>query len=154
MSTYEAFRREFKGDLVAPGDPDYSEALARWSNNAIRKAKLVAFVKDSRDVSLAIKYATSIGLPIAIRGGGHSVAGSSSREDGFVIDLSKYLNGARVDPEKKLIFVGGGTTWATVDKSAIEHGLATVGGTVNHVCIFENVFRSNANLPDRRCRLV
>jgi FAD/FMN-containing dehydrogenase len=61
---------EFKGDLVRPDDPGYDDALKRWAANAARKASIVAFVKDEKDVSLAIKYARDSGLPIAIRGGG------------------------------------------------------------------------------------
>ncbi|KAF8648761.1 hypothetical protein AX14_008778, partial [Amanita brunnescens Koide BX004] len=59
-------------------------------------------------------------------------AGASSIENGLVIDLSRYLNGVSIDAEKKLAHVGGGAIWETVDKAAIEYGLATVGGTVNH----------------------
>ena len=51
-----------------------------------------------------------------------------------MIDLSRYLNGVKVDPDKKVAYVGGGALWETVDKTAIKHGLATVAGTVNHVC--------------------
>ncbi|KAF8333277.1 hypothetical protein F5887DRAFT_922104 [Amanita rubescens] len=122
----------FKGDLVRPGDPGYDDALKRWAANASRKASVVAFVKDEEDVALAIKYARDSGLPIAIRGGGHSAAGGSSIENGLVVDLSRYLNGVTIDAEKQLAHVGGGAIWETVDKAAIEHGLASVGGTVNH----------------------
>ena len=69
----------------------------------------------------------------AIRGGGHSAAGTSSAEGGLVIDLSRYLDNVRVDPENKLAYVQGGAIWKTVDEAAIKHGLAAVGGTVNHV---------------------
>ncbi|KAG6848905.1 hypothetical protein H0H93_012976 [Arthromyces matolae] len=100
--------------------------------NAQRKAKIVAFVKDAEDVRLAIQYAKDVGLPIAIRGGGHNPAGASSVEGGLVIDLSRYLNEAIVDAEKRIVKVGGGALWEAVDKEAIKHGLATVGGTVNH----------------------
>jgi hypothetical protein len=58
----------------------------------------------------------------------------ASSSDGLVIDLSRYLNGVKVDPDKKVAYVGGGALWETVDKTAIKHGLATVAGTVNHVC--------------------
>ncbi|KAF9569413.1 FAD-binding domain-containing protein [Agrocybe pediades] len=122
-----------KGDVVTPGNPTYKEAIARWAANAERKAKIVAFVKDDDDVVTSIKFARENSLPIAVRGGGHSAGAASSVEDGLVIDLSRYLNGATVDPEKKLVYVGGGALWEAVDKAAIKHGLATVGGTVNHV---------------------
>ena len=140
MSSTSILATEFKGDLVKPGDPGYDDALKRWAANAVRKASVVAFVKDERDVALAIKYARDTGLPIAIRGGGHSAAGASSIENGLVIDLSRYLNGVSIDAEKKLAHVGGGAIWETVDKAAIEYGLATVGGTVNHVSSIHNLY--------------
>lgn len=133
MSELESFRKAFKGDIVTPSDADYEKAITRWSTNARRKAKIVAFVKDAGDVSLAIKYTRANQLPLAIRGGGHSPSGASSAENGLVIDLSRYLNGVKVDAEKKLGYLEGGALWETVDKAAIEHGLASVAGTVNHV---------------------
>ena len=139
---------EFKGDLVRPGDPGYDDALKRWAANATRKASIVAFVKDEEDVALAIKYARDSGLPIAIRGGGHSAAGASSIENGLVIDLSRYLNGVTIAAEKQLAYIGGGALWETVDKAAIENGLASVGGTVNHVSSIRNLYRrSNLLTP-------
>ncbi|KAI0356536.1 FAD-binding domain-containing protein [Trametes cingulata] len=123
----------FKGDIVTPQDPGYDQAIARWAKNAARKAAIVTFPKDAEDVSKAITYAKQAGLTIAIKGGGHNPSGASSSEGGLVIDLSRYLNKVTVDPEKQLGYVGGGALWETVDKAAIQHGLATVGGTVNHL---------------------
>jgi len=85
------------------------------------------------DVALAIAYAKKDCLPIAIRGGGHNPAGASSTQ-GLVIDLSRHLYAVEINPENKLAYVGGGAIWKQVDKAAIQHGLATVAGTVNHVC--------------------
>lgn len=133
MADFESFRKEFKGDIVTPADAGYVEAIERWAHNAVRRAAIVAFVKDPQDVVTALKYARAAKLPLAIRGGGHSASGASSSEGGLVIDLSRYINGATVDAEKKLAYVGGGAVWKTVDLAAIKHGLATVGGTVNHV---------------------
>jgi FAD/FMN-containing dehydrogenase len=132
-SSLDAFRKALKGDVVTPTDPEYPKAIARWAINNERKAKVVAFVKDAEDVSLTIKYAKKEKLGIAIRGGGHSMNSASSVDGGIVIDLSRHVNTVRIDAEKKLAFVGGGAIWESVDKAAIEHGLATVGGTVNHV---------------------
>jgi hypothetical protein len=123
----------YTGDWITPDHPRYSEAIARWAANAQRRAKVVAFVKSAQDVATVLKYAKQHNYQIAIRGGGHSSSGASSAEDGIVIDLSRHLSGVRVDPVEKLGYVGGGAIWETVDKAAIEHGLATVGGTVNHV---------------------
>ena len=132
MSDLQSFKQSFKGDVVTPLDADYTDAIARWASNTQRNAQVVAFVKDAQDVALAIKYARQNNLPIAIKCGGHSPGGASSTE-GLVIDLSRHMNTVRVDPEQKLAYVGGGALWSQVDKAAIEHELATVAGTVNHV---------------------
>ncbi|KAF4610041.1 hypothetical protein D9613_010480 [Agrocybe pediades] len=121
-----------KGDVLTPDSAGYKQAIARWAANAERDASIVAFVKDSEDIVKCLKFAKEHGMPIAVRCGGHSAGGASSVDGGLVIDLSRYLNTASVDPVKKLAYIGGGALWETVDKAAIKHGLATVGGTVNH----------------------
>lgn len=133
MSSFEEFKRAFKGDIITPGHPEYERSLLRWAANASRRASVVAFVKDVDDISRAVKYASTVGLPIAIRGGGHNPAGSSSTEGGLVVDLSRYMNTCRVDAANKRAYIAGGAIWETVDKETIKYGLATVGGTVNHV---------------------
>jgi FAD/FMN-containing dehydrogenase len=132
MSDLTSFSKAFKGDIVTPSDSDYATSIARWATNANRNAKIVAFVKDSEDVSLAIKFVKANKLPLAIKGGGHSTAGGSSAESGLVIDLSRHVNKVKVDAENRLAYVGGGALWADFDKATIEHGLAGVAGTVNH----------------------
>lgn len=112
-----------------------------------RQAKIIAFVKNDQDVSLAVRYAQEASLPLAIRGGGHNPAGSSSSE-GIVIDLSRYMNECRIEAKDKLTYVGGGTLWKTVDEAAIKHGLATVGGTVNHVSVYNTSYIVNNAKPE------
>jgi FAD/FMN-containing dehydrogenase len=126
----------FTGDWITADHPGYSEAIARWAANAERRATAVAFVKSPQDVTIALNYAKQHKLLIAVRGGGHSTSGASSIEGGIVVDLSRHLSNVRVDPAEKLAYVGGGAIWETVDKTTIEHGLAAVGGTVNHVSSF------------------
>ncbi|KAI0632150.1 hypothetical protein C8Q77DRAFT_1074216 [Trametes polyzona] len=135
MTDFHTFKMTFKGDLVTLGDPEYLQAPARCTRSAASKAANVAFVKDAHDVAAAITYAKAAGLLIAIRGGGNHPGGAASGQSGLVIDLSRYLVGARIDPKMKLAYVGGGAVWETVNKAAIKHGLATVGGTANHVGI-------------------
>jgi FAD/FMN-containing dehydrogenase len=134
MSVLSEFKQSFKGDIVTPDDEGYTQAIARWSAIAERKARVVAFVKDNDDVTLALKYARTNNLHVAIRCGGHSASGASSAEDGLVIDLSRYFDYAVVDSERRTARVGGGSLWATVENEAIKHGLASVAGTINHVC--------------------
>lgn len=70
-------------------------------------------------------------LPFTVRGGGHSTSGAASIEKGLVIDLSN-MRAVTVNPEAKMIKAQGGALWSDVDTEAAKHGLATVGGTVNH----------------------
>jgi FAD/FMN-containing dehydrogenase len=134
MSGLSEFKQSFKGDIVTPDDGGYAQAIARWAANAERNARVVAFVKNNNDVALALKYARANSLQVAIRCGGHNISGASSVEDGLVVDLSRYFDYAAVDTEKRTARVGGGSLWATVEKEAAKHGLASVAGTINHVC--------------------
>ena len=131
--SFTSFKQSFKGDISTPTNADYAQAIGRWAVNAQANAEIVAFVKTPEDVALAIAYAKENRLPIAIRCGGHSTGGGSSTI-GLVIDLSRHLKTVKIDRENKLAYVGGGAVWEQVDKASIAHGLATVAGTVNHVC--------------------
>lgn len=120
-----------KDKVLTPADgKPYEDVLIRWADNSLRRAKYVVLPESAEDVSKAIRFATANNLEIAIRGGGHSTSGASSSED-LVIDLRR-LNKVVVDTSTQLLTVGGGAVWKTVDKEAAKHGLATVGGTVNH----------------------
>lgn len=84
-----------------------------------------------KDVKTALLWAQKHNADLSVKGGGHSVAGTSSSDGGMVIDLSN-MKDASVDPVAKTVTVQGGATWKEVDEAAAEHGLAAVGGTVNH----------------------
>ena len=86
------------------------------------------------DVSAAVTFARTWALDLAICGGGHATSGASSSDGGIVVDLSK-MRAVTVDPSAMTIKAQGGCLWVDVDKAAGEHGLATVGGTVNHTGI-------------------
>ncbi|KAJ3548836.1 hypothetical protein NMY22_g1109 [Coprinellus aureogranulatus] len=132
MAIQKSLLEGIKGDVVTPESPDYKAAIARWATNAERNARVVVYVKDAEDIAFTLRFAKESQLPVAVKGGGHNAAGASSVEDGVVIDLSRYLTQVRVDADKRLGYVGGGSVWKTVDAEAMKHGLATVGGTVNH----------------------
>ena len=86
---------------------------------------------DVADIQTALLWAQKHDVDLAIKGGGHSVAGTSSSQDGLVIDLSR-MKDVFVDPVAKTVTVQGGATWKEVDEAAAEHDLAAVGGSVNH----------------------
>ncbi|KAL6871971.1 FAD-binding domain-containing protein [Trichoderma novae-zelandiae] len=110
---------------------EYDKLIARWADNAIKHAGVVAVPVAYEEVSKLVKFASDNGIDLAVRGGGHSTGGTSSTEGGLSIDLSS-MRDVRIDTASKLIIAQGGAMWVDVDNAAIEKGLATVGGTVNH----------------------
>ena len=112
------------------GDPGYAEASRIWNGAHDCRPALVVRCTGAADVIAAVGFARSNDLPIAVRGGGHSIAGFSTIDDGIVIDLSR-MNDVRVDPIARRATVGGGAVWADVDHETQAHGLATTGGLVS-----------------------
>ncbi|KAE8360973.1 hypothetical protein BDV27DRAFT_148209 [Aspergillus caelatus] len=92
---------------------------------------VVVMPTETDDVRTALLWAQDHNIDLAVKGGGHSVAGTSSSDGGLVIDLSR-MNKVTADTEKKTLTVQGGAVWKDVDEAGAEHGLAAVGGTVNH----------------------
>lgn len=124
--------KETKADVLLPGDGQkYEDIIQRWSESCVKRASAVVAVRSTSDVSATLEQIRKHKLPFTVRGGGHSTSGAASIQDGIVIDLSK-MHGVTVDPQARTITADGGTIWEDVDNAAAEHGLATVGGTVNH----------------------
>lgn len=120
----------FRGAVITPDHPEY-DAARRVYNGAIdRRPVLVARCLGVSDVVAAVRYARANGLPIAIRGGGHSVAGHGTCDDGIVLDLSA-MRGVQVDPESRTAWVQGGATLSDVDHETQVHGLAVPTGQVS-----------------------
>jgi FAD/FMN-containing dehydrogenase len=130
-ATVQELRETVRGEIIAPGDGGYAEACRIW--NAAHDGHTPALVvraSGAADVMAAVGFARSNDLPIAVRGGGHSIAGFSTVDDGMVIDLSA-LTDVHVDPSTRCATVGGGAVWADVDHETQAHGLATTGGLVS-----------------------
>jgi FAD/FMN-containing dehydrogenase len=130
-ATLQELRDAVRGEIVTPADDGYMEAGRVW-NGAYdgRRPALVVRCTGAADVIAAVGFARSNDLTIAVRGGGHSIAGLSTVDDGIVIDLSP-MNRVRVDPVARRAIVGGGAVWADVDHETQAHGLATTGGLVS-----------------------
>lgn len=128
--TIAAMRASMKGDVLVPGDAAFEQARKIWNASADRTPALVARCVGSADVQCALATAVENGVPVAVRGGGHSVAGFSTCDDGVVIDLSK-MRAVTVDPETRVARAGPGVTVAEFDRATQEHGLATTLGIVS-----------------------
>ena len=132
VNRHEALREQIKSGIVlTPDDGDlYERSLLRWSHAAIRRAALVVQPTSALEVSISVKYATENDISLVVMGGGHSTSGASSSDGGMVIDLRR-INSVQVDPTGQSVTFGGGCKWKEVDEACSQHGLATVGGTVN-----------------------
>ena len=119
-----------RGGLFEPGDPEYVEACTLFNSMVGRRPRLVARCAAPDDVIASLAFARHHGLEIAVRAGGHSVTGRSLCDDGLVLDL-RCMRDVDVDPERRVARVGGGATWADVDRATQAHGLATTGGRVS-----------------------
>src|SRR5438094_5178142 len=93
-----------------------------------RRPELIARPLDVDDVVCAVRYAVDVDLPIAVRGGGHSVAGHCMGDGALVVDL-RLMRYATVDPDARTATCGGGALWEDLDPACLRHGLATPGGT-------------------------
>jgi FAD/FMN-containing dehydrogenase len=121
----------FRGRQIGADDADYDTARAVWNGAIDRRPRLIARCIGTADVVAAVRFARARDLEIAIRGGGHNVAGTAVCDDGIVIDLSA-MRGVRVDPAERKAWVQGGALWGDVDHETQAHGLATTGGIVSH----------------------
>jgi FAD/FMN-containing dehydrogenase len=121
----------FQGQPITAGHAEYDTARAVWNGAIDRRPRLIARCRGTADVVAAVRFARTHDLEIAVRGGGHNVAGTAVCDDGIVIDLSA-MRAVRVDPDRRTARVQGGALWADVDHAAQAHGLATTGGIVSH----------------------
>ena len=109
-STLAAFRNGVAGIVLTPGDDGYDTARSVWNGEIDRRPAVIAQCANADDVSSAIAFARRQGLEIAVRGGGHNVAGRAMCEGGLVIDLSQ-MKRADVAPEKQIVRAEPGLRW-------------------------------------------
>ncbi len=121
----------FVGNVVCPGQDGYDEARACWNGAVDRQPAAVAFATDPDDVAAAISGARAAGVPFTVRAGSHSVSGRSMGNGAICIDV-RGLNAVEVDPETRLVRVGGGALLSEMDAATQEHGLAVPGGQISH----------------------
>jgi len=121
--------RESLGDRITTAtDLAYDEVRTTFNATVQRRPAVIVRAGSEDDVVKAVVAAADLGLPIAIRGGGHSVAGHGMADGALVVDL-RELRDVNVDPATRLVRVGGGALWEDLDAAAWAHHLAVVGGT-------------------------
>jgi FAD/FMN-containing dehydrogenase len=120
----------FGGDLLRPGDPGYDEARRLHNGMIDKRPALIARCLTSSDVVAAVDLGRTAGLEIAVRGGGHGIAGRATTDSGLMIDLS-LMKGVRVDVRDRTVRAEPGLTWREVNDALALHGLATTGGVVS-----------------------
>jgi FAD/FMN-containing dehydrogenase len=130
----DALGDRFDGQLVRPSDPDYDQARRVWNGMIDKYPALIARCTGTADVVAAVNFARENKLLVAVRGGGHNVAGYATCDGGIVIDLSP-MNAVRVDPARCTARAQGGATWGQLDSATQAFGLATPGGEVSETGI-------------------
>jgi FAD binding domain/Berberine and berberine like len=124
-------RASFNGELVRPGDPAYDEHRSVWNGSIDRSPALIARCTGEADVAAAVGFARNSGVPVAVRGGGHSFPGHSTCDDGLVIDLSP-MKGIRVDPEAGTARAEAGVLLGELDAATQQHDRAVPAGFITH----------------------
>jgi FAD/FMN-containing dehydrogenase len=125
----DQLRADFRGEVVEPADPAYDELRGVFNGMFDRRPRVILRPAGAADVIRGIGLARMSGLPLAIRNGGHSVAGFSSVDAGIVIDL-RAMKGIRVDPARGTVRAQGGVNWGELDRETQAFGLAVTGGRV------------------------
>jgi FAD/FMN-containing dehydrogenase len=129
-TAFEDLRARVLGEVIEPGDPRYDHARAVWNAMIDRRPALIVRCRNTADVIEGVRFAREHNRPIAIRGGGHNVAGYAVGEGSVMLDLSA-MRAVRVDPSARRAWVQGGALWRDVDAETQAFGLAVPGGLIS-----------------------
>ncbi len=120
-------KSSFNGEILLPSDEAYESARKIWNAMIDKRPAIIARCATTSDVVRGVNFARENGLLLAVRGGGHNIAGNAVCDGGIMIDLSK-MKAARVDPAGRRVIIEGGATLADLDAATQAHGLATPTG--------------------------
>ncbi|MGH3994490.1 MAG: FAD-binding oxidoreductase, partial [Pseudonocardiaceae bacterium] len=129
-SALDELKETIRGRVLRPADPGYEEIRPAFNAMHQGRPAVVVACGGTADVVEAVDFARDRGLPVAVRGGGHSIAGLSTIEGGMLIDLGE-MNGVQVDPDRRLVHVQGGAVLGDVDRETQRFGLAAPSGVVS-----------------------
>jgi FAD/FMN-containing dehydrogenase len=134
MSSARASLQDLKailrGRVIEPGDPDYEDARKVWNGTIDKRPAAIVCAASVADVIATVRLVGAQKLPIAVRGGGHNVAGNATCDGGVVLDLS-LMRSVHVDPVRRTARVEGGAIWRDFDHETQAFGLAAPGGLVS-----------------------
>ena len=123
-------RAALGGRVLTADDDGYNEARRVWNGMIDKRPVVIVHAASGADVGPTIALARETGLPLAIRGGGHNVAGNGTVDDGILLDLGR-LNEVEVDPDARLVLVGAGATLGDIDRATEPFALAVPLGVVS-----------------------
>src|SRR5262250_3687466 len=129
-STAADLAASFGGQLLQPADAGYEEARKVHNGLVDRRPALIARCRGVGDIVDAVSLARKLNLEVAVRGGGHNVAGRATVDAGLMIDLAP-MKGVHVDPSSRSVRAQAGVTWAELNRETQLHGLAVTGGVVS-----------------------
>ncbi len=123
----EKLKEGFKGEVILPKDGAYDEARKIWNAMIDKRPAIIARCANTQDVVRAVNFARDHSLLLAVRGGGHNIAGNALCDDGIVVDLSA-MKSAKVDAARRRVVIEGGAKLGDLDAATQAHGLATPVG--------------------------
>ncbi|HVD87467.1 MAG TPA: FAD-dependent oxidoreductase, partial [Jatrophihabitantaceae bacterium] len=129
-ATLAEFAAGLRGTVVRAEDEDYDRERSIWNGAHDRRPAVIVRCAGVADVIRTVDLARTEGLPLAVRGGGHSIPGFSTVDGGIVLDLSQ-MRGIQVDPARRTATAQAGCTWKDLDAETQQFGLATTGGLVS-----------------------
>jgi FAD/FMN-containing dehydrogenase len=140
------------GGVILPEHPDYNTARSVWNAYCDRRPAAIVRCQSTAQVADIVRLASKAGLPLTIRGGGHSLPGFSTNDNGIVLDLSP-MREVRVDADARTATAQGGCTWSDYDAATQQHGLASTGGMVSSTGIAGLTLGGGIGWLTRQCGL-
>ncbi|MGW0752215.1 FAD-binding protein [Streptomyces sp. NPDC002587] len=144
-----ALREDLAGDVFVPDDPGYDAARTLFNAMIDRRPAVIAQCESTADVVTAVRFARDLDLKIAVRGGGHSVAGMSLNDGGLVVDLRR-MHEVTVHPAAMAAHIGGGATMSHLDRACEPYALATTGGRASTTGVGGFVLGGGTGWLDRK----
>ncbi len=128
--TLDSLKESVRGAVITPDSPEYDDARRVYNAMIDRRPTVIVRPANTGDVMTAIRFAQDNGLPVATRGGSHSVPGFGTADDAVVVDLCDRRS-VRVDPHTHTARAEGGATWGDFNAATYPYGLATTGGIIS-----------------------